>query len=89
MTTPSPLASTDFEREFKKIYRFLTRKMPTNLLIPLGGKNPLYKHARGQWNWERLENHYKQTGFQVDKGVGLLLIDLVVLDLDSLEEVSR
>ncbi|KAL0019615.1 hypothetical protein WJX77_002028 [Trebouxia sp. C0004] len=61
--------------------------MPTNLLIPLGTKNPLYKHAQGKWNWALLNIHYKQTGFQVDKGVGLLLIDLAVLDLDTLEEV--
>ena len=36
-----------------------------------------------------LQNHYKRTGFQVDKGVGLLLIDLAVLDLDTLEEVDH
>ena len=77
-------------REFKNIYRFLRRKMPTNLLIPLGGpKNPLYKHAQGKWNWGRLNSHYDRTGFQVDKGVGLLLTDLAVLDLDSLEEVCH
>lgn len=89
MTTPSPLTRTEHVREFKSIYRFLRRKMPTNLLIPLGTKNPLYKHARGKWNWALLDTHYKRTGFQVDKGVGLLLIDLAVLDLDTLEEVYR
>ena len=61
--------------------------MPTNLLIPLGQKNPLYRHARGKWNWALLNMHYTQTGFQVGKGVGLLLIDLAVLDLDTIEEV--
>ena len=89
MTTPSPLTPTEHVREFNVVYKFVRRKMPTNLLMPLGIKNPLYKHARGEWNWERLENHYKQTGFEVDTRVGILLIDLAVLDLDSLEEVSR
>ena len=81
MTTPSPLTRTEHVREFKNIYKFLRHKMPTNLLIPLGTKNPLYKHARGKWNWELLNKHYKQRGIQVDEGVGLLLIDLAVLDL--------
>lgn len=89
MTSPSPLTCTEYVQEFKNIYRFLRRKMPTNLLIPLGTKNPLYKHARGKWDWALLQNHYKRTGFQVDKGVGLLLIDLAVLDLDSLDEVDH
>ena len=63
--------------------------MPTNLLIPLGTKKPLYKHAQGEWNWERLYTHYKQTALQIDDGVGILLKDLAVIDLDTLEEVSR
>ena len=63
--------------------------MPTNLLIPLGKKNPLYRHARGKWDWDLLNMHYKQTGFEVGMGVGLLLIDLAVLDLDTLEEVYQ
>ena len=83
MTTPSQLTCSEYVREFKNIYKFLRRTMPTNLLIPLGRKNPLYKHAQGNWNWGRLNSHYEQTGFQVDKGVGLLLIDLAVLDLEE------
>lgn len=42
-----------------------------------------------KWKWALLKIHYKRTGFQVDKGVGLLLIDLAVLDLDTLEEVCH
>ena len=89
MNTSSPLTPTEHVREFKAVYKFLRRKMPTNLLMPLGIKIPLYRHAQGAWNWECLVNHYQQKGFKFDMGVGILLIDLAVLDLDSLEEVSR
>ena len=87
MITPSPLTHTEYIREFKNIYRFLGHKKPTNLLIPLGTKNPLYKHARGKRNWERLNLHYKQRGCQNNEKVGVLLIDLAVVDLDTLQEV--
>lgn len=89
MNTPSPLTLSEYRQEFKRLYRFLKHKMQINLLIPLGTKNPLYKHARDKWNWKLVNSHYERTGLQVDKGVGLLLKDLAVLDLDTLEEVDH
>ena len=84
MTTSSPINRSEYKQQVTTLCNYLKDNLPTNFLIPLGTKNPLFKHAKGQWNWGRFDKEWKK----IDTGVGILLKTLAVIDLDSPEEVD-
>ncbi len=43
------LGLKDYKRKLKSLHSYLKTNMPTEVLMPLGNKNPLFRHANGQW----------------------------------------
>lgn len=80
-----PLERKDYKQEIENLHKYLKARLPTNVIMPLGNKNPLFRHANGQWGWGCFEKQCKGTLVEPTAGVGILLRTLAVLDADSPE----
>lgn len=62
----------------KNLSTWLRRYFPRDILMPLkpGTKSPLFAHRDGRWSW------YSYLTNQRGRDVGILLVDLCVIDID-------
>lgn len=80
---PTPL--TSYKRDLDKLIKTLYNYYPNNLPIPCSDvKNPLLRHMNNQYTWET----FQKTIFKDNGNIGILLKDLVVIDIDCKEYVE-
>jgi len=80
---------TPYSKKIEKLGSTLKNKYPNNYIIPCSHKkNPIFCHKNGKYNWEFLENPINNVIFQEKGYVGIILNDLVVIDIDDKQYIS-
>ena len=78
----APMKAPDhYAEELRKLYKFLRTHAPNNVLMPLVKKNPKFCHKGGVWTWDSYHQHQVPAGARV----GILMKDLICLDVDNKE----
>jgi phage/plasmid-associated DNA primase len=90
MNTNNTIALTPYTSRVQKLIETLKSKYPNNLPIPCKTKTatnknvaPLFRHADGKYTWEFIEEPKNEVFFREKTNIGILLKDLIVIDIDD------
>jgi P4 family phage/plasmid primase-like protien len=81
------LPNSAFHIELHKVIKTFYEKYPNNFIIPTTNKFPNFNHKNGQYSWDNLCSPNTIFDSKNNDSVGLLLKDLIVIDIDDRETV--
>jgi phage/plasmid-associated DNA primase len=70
-----------FNKEIGKVIDLFMDKYPNNVIVPCQKKHSKYPHKNNSFTWETYKE--KKITFEKDDMVGVLLKDLIVIDIDE------
>lgn len=80
---------TPYTQKIADLGDILKKKYPKNFPIPCTHKkNPLFSHKDGKYNWDYIEDPNNNVIFQEKGYVGIVLHDLIVIDIDDKQYIS-
>lgn len=76
--------------EVKSVVTWLKHNHPANVIMPLRkqSKCPVFPHKDGRWCWERAED-FIETSLEEGQPIGILMRDLIAIDLDDRQLISK
>lgn len=73
----------DQDKQLLRAWLLHTMRNGRDVVMPCKDKHPLFKHTEGRWTWDDVLMH--EESFDANKGIGILLYDLCVVDVDDEE----
>lgn len=74
--------SNQYQKDIGKLFKVMQEKYPNNVIIPCSShKAPLYPHKDGAYTWNTIVD--KNIQFADNGQIGVILKDLIVLDIDN------
>jgi hypothetical protein len=81
---------TDYTRNVEKLINTFYTKYNANYIIPCGkNKSPITAHKDGSYDWSKIYNEDDHIVFTKDGYVGIILKDLMVIDIDDKSLVTN